>query len=455
MSPEQAAGKHALVDQRTDIYSLGATLYEMLTLRPAFPESDRHVVLRQIERDEPVAPRRLNSAVPADLETIVLKAMSKSRDDRYATARDLADDLQRFLDGRPTLARQPTLWDRGAKWAVRHRQATITTVTMVLIGLLISSVSAVVMLWKEREAAAARERAERHLATAKQAVDRLGAEMTEQLALIPEAAAVRGAMLEETLRFYEDLSQYAAEDPHMRRDLASAAFKAAGAAQQLGRRERAVELYEQASHEFAAVEADTEIRFARALCNSRLAQLLAGTEIVRAETLFKAALGDLETLSAEKIDSRCTRELATAHNNLGRCLMDQDRDGEAESCFRSARQQLEDLATSSVADAELSASLGGVLNNLGLALEKQGRLDEAASVLADAIDRQRQALSVAPGSTLGREFLEKHYSNRARVLRSLGQVDEAERMVRCLDELRGANDEIPVTAGTKANGQTS
>ena len=96
-----------MVDRRTDVYSLGVTLYELLTLRPAFDGSDREELLRRIAQEEPIPPRRLNPAVPRDLETIVLKAMAKEPERRYATARELADDLRRFLEDRPIRARRP------------------------------------------------------------------------------------------------------------------------------------------------------------------------------------------------------------------------------------------------------------------------------------------------------------------------------------------------------------
>jgi eukaryotic-like serine/threonine-protein kinase len=118
-SPEQVAG--AAVDHRTDVYSLGATLYELLTLHPAFPGTDPHDVLRRIASEEPPAPRAVVPDVPRDLETVVLKAMAKDPGERYPTARELAADLQRFLDDRPVLARRPSLPHRLRKWSKRNR----------------------------------------------------------------------------------------------------------------------------------------------------------------------------------------------------------------------------------------------------------------------------------------------------------------------------------------------
>jgi WD40 repeat protein/serine/threonine protein kinase len=154
MSPEQAQAQRVVLDHRTDVYSLGATLYELLTLRPAFPGSDRQELLRKVISEEPIAPRRLDRTIPVELETVVLKAMEKRPVDRYATAQALADDLRRFLDGRTIQARRPTLLQRLRKWAGRHR-AILRTAGIFLVLAAVALVAG--GMWHFREVKATLE----------------------------------------------------------------------------------------------------------------------------------------------------------------------------------------------------------------------------------------------------------------------------------------------------------
>jgi WD40 repeat protein/serine/threonine protein kinase len=136
MSPEQALAKRVVIDGRTDVYSLGATLYELLTLRPVFDGVDRTEILRKIAQEEPTPLRGLNSAVPQDLETIIHKTLAKEPSDRYATARELADDLGRFLDARPIAARPPGRLERLGKWARRNGAVVAPTLLFTLLTLI-------------------------------------------------------------------------------------------------------------------------------------------------------------------------------------------------------------------------------------------------------------------------------------------------------------------------------
>lgn len=144
MSPEQALAKRVLIDHRTDVYSLGITLYELLTLEPGYSGNDRQELLRQIAFEEPRPPRRLNGAIPAELETIILKAMAKNPSERYATARELADDLGRFLEDRPIQARRPTVLQRTNKWVRRHRTG-VWTVSMTALVMVVLTVFSLVV----------------------------------------------------------------------------------------------------------------------------------------------------------------------------------------------------------------------------------------------------------------------------------------------------------------------
>src|SRR5262249_8108696 len=112
-----------------------------LTLQPAFAGSDRQELLHQIALDEPYPPRRIDRNIPIELETIVLKAIAKNPTERYATAQELADDLQRFLDDKPVLAKRPSLLDKANKWTRRHRPVVVSAAALLLFTTVASLVA--------------------------------------------------------------------------------------------------------------------------------------------------------------------------------------------------------------------------------------------------------------------------------------------------------------------------
>lgn len=134
MSPEQIAGK---CTPRSDVYSLGVTLYELLTLRPAFDEPNRRALIHQVVHTQLTLPRQIDPAIPEDLQTIVLKAADVDPARRYVSAAEMRDDLQRFLEGRPIRARRISAVDRVIRWAKRNPSPA--SLLMLLIAIAVCS----------------------------------------------------------------------------------------------------------------------------------------------------------------------------------------------------------------------------------------------------------------------------------------------------------------------------
>ncbi len=231
MSPEQTGGQRTVLDHRTDIYSLGATFYELATLQPAFTGATHQELLYQILHTEPRRPRELNRALPSELETIILKALNKSPAERYATAADLAADLQRYLNHQPILARRPSLLERLRKWSRRHPSLIATGVlllTVITVGSLVGNWLIAEEQLKTREALVGQqtraEEAEARFAQARQAVDALFQISEEELTDKPVEVA-RKRILQVVLTHYEEFIEQRSGDKASQAELAQVQLK--------------------------------------------------------------------------------------------------------------------------------------------------------------------------------------------------------------------------------------
>src|SRR5262249_18703884 len=257
MAPERFRG---YCDARSDVYSLGLTLYELLTLQPAFAASERAQLIDRLLHDQPPRPRALDARIPRDLETIVLKAMSREPGERYPTATALAEDLRCFLADRPIRARRTPLWER--TWRLCKRNRLVASLTALLVIFLLAAT--VASFWAAlhfeqtaQQKAEERDKAEKARKEAvdnfdaaekarKEAVDNFNEAETQrkravkseakaravvgvslvkvtesQLLTAPGLQPLRRVLLTSALEFYEEYLKERGDDPTLMAELAA------------------------------------------------------------------------------------------------------------------------------------------------------------------------------------------------------------------------------------------
>jgi serine/threonine protein kinase/tetratricopeptide (TPR) repeat protein len=432
MSPEQALGQSALVDQRTDIYSLAVTLYELVTLRPAFSGESGPEMLRQIESREPARPRVIDPRIPIDLETVILKAMSKVREDRYATADEFAQDLQRFLEGKPTAAQRATIIDRLAKWSRRHRRFVVGSAAACLVAMTGLAISTLLIAQAKLAADSNSTRAQRHYQQARDAVDKLGFGLANRLAKIPGAEHLRNELLDHTLNYYREFVAQVEDEPLLRADLAMTHSKIAGIQGQIGSKEEAIAAYERAIKLLTQLNLDEprnpNHRRALARCESNLGLLLADTgRTDEADAAYRRAIDIGGRLVAEFPDEIKDRaDLAQAHNNRGLLYGQLGQADRAEQSYREAIELQTGPAGDSRLDLDAIRSLAASYNNLA-AVYAESNPQRAIESYREALDLLKRVSEIEPGVLEHKEAVALAYNNLGVVHAREGNTNEAER----------------------------
>ncbi|HKI37473.1 MAG TPA: protein kinase [Gemmataceae bacterium] len=454
MSPEQVRGGEAL-DGRTDVFSLGVTLYEALTGEPPFRGAP-HLVLQQVLHEAPQPPRRLNDAIPRDLETVCLKALEKDPGRRYPGAAELAADLRRWQRGEPTRARPPGPVGRLARWARRKPKVTAlaAALTLTLIG------GTAVSLWQwsqavaERDAAQlqrdAAERERRHaldeFRRQRQTVDQFLTDVSED----PELKSrnlepLRRKLLQRARDEYERFVADYPDDPELLADLGRARARLGDIVAILDSQPRATEHFEKARTIFERLrrehpdEAAYQSELARALQRLGTAHNAAGQGAL-AEEEFRTARALWEELArVDPDDAEYTYRLIQTLNNLGRVHQMRKANDAAEEAYGAGRVAYARWAERHPAEPRHQDALAWLLANLGSFYRDTGRPADAAEVLTEAVTVAAGLVREHPGVDWYKETL-FHAANEQGIRHA--QRGEGEKAVAAWQQAEAAAEEL-------------
>jgi serine/threonine-protein kinase len=446
MAPEQAAGRLDLIDQRTDVYGLGAILYEILTGRPpvklACPPAPGNPptrletleMLRQIIQDEPVRPRQVNADVPRPLEAVCLRALAKKPQDRYPSAGELAREVQRWLADEPVTAYREPLVRRAARWARRHQAVAAGLGALLCTALVALSVStwlvgrAQARTAKERDRAnrekeqkqQALEKSEKHYRYALDAVDRYYTQVSEdpRLKVRLDLRKLRRKLLGTARDFYRQFLKDRRDDPTLEARLSETQSRLAIILGDIGPQREALRFLQDSRKALAklarANPRHTPYRHNLAATDHNLGMVfLKLGSWDRAEHAFRRALALKRQLVKDKPrDPSSQMELANTYNSLGNLELARGRPDRARrELGRALAIQQRLVAGRHPQDAAYLLALAMGHGNLARVERQRRRFKEARDHHAQAVRLLVQLVRKHPGTPEYRQKLAKEYTN--------------------------------------------
>jgi eukaryotic-like serine/threonine-protein kinase len=421
MSPEQALGKVHAVDHRTDIYALGVTLYELLTLRHAFDAANRLELISLINQTSPVRPRKLNPAIPNDLETILCKAIAREPLDRYESAGDFAEDLQRFMNGEAPLATRPSMLECSVKWLGRHQYLFLALAAASMFIILGLSISTVVISAHRRTAVVATDRAELHLNQSNKVVHHFGNLVIERLRDAGEGQEVRAQVLGELKNYYLDFLEYANSQNEMKAQVGEAHLRLADVYREESQWGAAIDHLEQTIESLThrehtkrnVLQADTLLVRAYAM----LAEIQASDDHWGD---WQASINNAITLQKQLVertpaDASLVIELAALKCQHGDVWLQKQNEDQAVLAFEQAIELVKQaLAQPLETDARARAlALDSTCHNNLASVHQQTQPTYADQLLKHAIESGLHACEWQPSSAKYREQLANAYTNAA------------------------------------------
>jgi serine/threonine-protein kinase len=422
MSPEQAAGDLQRVGRRSDVYSLGATLYSLLTGAPPFRGDSAVAMLQAVQKSEFRPPRKLDPTIDRALEAVCLRAMAPRPEDRYSSPRALADDIERWMAGEPVSAWREPWPNRARRWLGRHR--TIMTAAVVAAGLITAALGTIAALQtrsnrrlseKNLELHAARGRAEGRVGLALRAIESFRKAVDENVDVKnrPDLAPLRKTLLRAPQEFYLQLRQdiQASRDagPETSAKLADALMGFAEITEQIDSVPNAIASYQEAIQILTPLSsggADNQYRSRLARSHYELGALqYKSSQPSEALASFERACEILQHLVSEHPEVAEHRiQLARGVNALGVLHANAERLANARAEIERALNILEGL-TDPPGKSEVCAIQATLYNNLGVNTRDSGRPAEALPSFTKACDIQRTLVRDNPLDTKNQNAL--------------------------------------------------
>jgi serine/threonine-protein kinase len=397
MPPEQAAGRLDELGAPSDVYSLGATLYALLTGRPPFTGPDLPTLLRQVERGEFPRPRHVRPWIEPALEAVCLKAMARRPQDRYLSPRALAEDIEHWLADEPVTARRDSLWTRSWRWVRKHRTLSTTAAAVVLL----SAAGLGIGLQRERFNA-------RRIADERSEAER---------------------RLDQVMTSYEDYFTGFNEKMLLQRKLPKELLES------LLAKPRA--FYEQFTADLAAKPAPTvRERALLARGHDSLGRILIMLgRAVESKEQYEAAIRIWEILVSEEHGVPYLEDgLTYSYENLGVALAILGRTNEAEELFLKAITAYHRLMHEYPSADKYELNLTRSCNLLGNLLRDTGRFREAERVLSKAIELQERHVRDYPDNSSYRHTLAMSQNYLGAVRRDVGLLNRSTQRGKCIKQ---------------------
>jgi serine/threonine protein kinase/Flp pilus assembly protein TadD len=431
MAPEQARGEHDRVDQRTDIYGLGAILYEVLTGAPPFSAPKTTEIIRKVVHENPTPPRQRAPGVAPALEAICMKALTKDPAGRYATATELAHEVQRFVADEPVSAYPEPWTTKLLRWARRHKVAVSTAAGLLITATITLAMSAVLIARERNEA-------EAQGLQAREAVNLLT--QVADISFDEELDPLQKKFLEKAVAYYENFTSRAADDSSVKLEHGRAYQQMGDIERKLGRLADSEKSYRR-SLQFleplgAGPGAGHDVKRSLARTRTLLGDLLVrrGADAGHSDLLYEQALATQQVLADSKKDPAAATEdrvrLGQTLKSQADLLRSNGRFAQAKPVFDQAISEFERAHAGDADQAEIRSELALSVNARGWVNREIGDFTAAEADFRRAFELLEKLVAEFPTAPRHREVLAKVCNGLGLLEKDTGRIDLAETHLR-------------------------